>query len=135
MKYRKYPLEIDAIQYKGGVQSADKVIAWAIENGVGPGMRYLGLGQSLAFGGVIDVPTVAGTVTASAGDWIIRGVAGEFYPCKPHILEATYEPVEEAPHQHVFLAPNCACNTAPCMHNAQCLCGEYEQRYVSDAAQ
>ena len=35
---------------------------------------------------------------ARLGDWIIKGVKGEFYPCKPDIFEATYEAVQEAPH-------------------------------------
>jgi hypothetical protein len=43
----------------------------------------------------IDIPTLEGTMTASVGDWIIKGVKGEFYPCKPDIFEATYEAVEE----------------------------------------
>ena len=34
-------------------------------------------------------------MTADCGDWIIKGVKGEFYPCKPDIFEATYEPVED----------------------------------------
>lgn len=40
------------------------------------------------------IPTLEGDMRADIGDWIIRGVAGEFYPCKPAIFEATYEPVE-----------------------------------------
>jgi hypothetical protein len=36
-----------------------------------------------------------GTYTATVGDWIIKGVKGEFYPCKPDIFDATYEPVSE----------------------------------------
>jgi hypothetical protein len=42
--------------------------------------------------GGIYIPTLEGVVVASPGDWIIRGVKGEFYPCKPDIFEATYEP-------------------------------------------
>jgi hypothetical protein len=42
----------------------------------------------------IEIPTPEGTMTASPGDWIIRGVKGEFYPCKPDIFAATYEAVE-----------------------------------------
>ena len=41
---------------------------------------------------VIQVPTLEGVMTARIGDWIIRGVKGEVYPCKPDIFEATYEP-------------------------------------------
>jgi hypothetical protein len=40
------------------------------------------------------ISTLEGIMTASAGDWIIRGVKGELYPCKPDIFAATYEPVE-----------------------------------------
>ncbi|WPZ36720.1 hypothetical protein T8K17_11295 [Thalassobaculum sp. OXR-137] len=43
-------------------------------------------------GGSIDITTLEGVMTASPGDWIIKGVKGEFYPCKPDIFEATYEP-------------------------------------------
>lgn len=41
----------------------------------------------------IHIPTLEGTMVASPGDYIIKGVQGEFYPCKPDIFEATYEPV------------------------------------------
>lgn len=42
----------------------------------------------------LDIVTLEGEMQASPGDWIIRGVQGEFYPCKPDIFEQTYEPVE-----------------------------------------
>jgi hypothetical protein len=40
------------------------------------------------------IETLEGNMLASAGDWIIKGVKGEFYPCKPDIFEATYEPAD-----------------------------------------
>ncbi len=43
----------------------------------------------------IEIHTLEGTMTAVIGDWIIKGVYGEFYPCHPHIFEATYEAVNE----------------------------------------
>ena len=43
----------------------------------------------------IVIQTLEGDMTATLGDWIIKGVAGEFYPCKPDIFEATYDPVED----------------------------------------
>ena len=43
----------------------------------------------------IHIPTLEGTMKADFDDWIIRGVKGEFYPCKPDIFEATYESVLE----------------------------------------
>jgi hypothetical protein len=39
------------------------------------------------------IPTLEGDYVAQQGDWIIRGVKGEYYPCKPEIFKATYEPV------------------------------------------
>lgn len=42
----------------------------------------------------IKIQTLEGTMRAELGDWIIKGVAGEFYPCKPTIFADTYEPVE-----------------------------------------
>src|SRR5688500_9265912 len=44
--------------------------------------------------GGIHIATLEGAMVASPGDWIIRGVQGEFYPCKPDIFAATYEAVE-----------------------------------------
>ncbi len=42
----------------------------------------------------VDIATMEGTMTASPGDWIITGIKGERYPCKPDIFEATYEPAD-----------------------------------------
>ena len=42
----------------------------------------------------ISIPTLEGTMIASPGDYIIRGVQGEFYPCRADIFEQTYEPVD-----------------------------------------
>jgi hypothetical protein len=44
------------------------------------------------------IETLEGVMRAEVGDWIIRGVKGEFYPCKPDIFAATYEPVDESEH-------------------------------------
>lgn len=43
----------------------------------------------------LTIPTLEGDHTAKHGDWIIKGIKGEFYPCKPDIFAATYDPVEE----------------------------------------
>lgn len=42
----------------------------------------------------IEIPTLEGDMAAYRGDWIIKGIQGEFYPCKPDIFEQTYEPSE-----------------------------------------
>ncbi|TXH56942.1 MAG: hypothetical protein E6Q97_05460 [Desulfurellales bacterium] len=81
-KYRKKPVVIDAVQHRMGEQPYDlaqDVIAGTI--------RYQEDGTAL-------IQTLEGVMCASPGDWIIRGVKGELYPCKPGIFAATYEPVE-----------------------------------------
>lgn len=45
----------------------------------------------------ISISTLEGVMTAQVGDYIIRGIKGELYPCKPDIFEASYEPTDEAP--------------------------------------
>lgn len=42
----------------------------------------------------LRIPTLEGKMIASVGDWIIKGVAGEFYPCKPDVFAKTYEPAD-----------------------------------------
>lgn len=79
-KFRKKPVEVEAIQWTGS--NPNRVKAFTGEQAV------------INFGsGELRIPTLEGVMTAQAGDWIIRGVAGEFYPCKPDIFEQTYEPV------------------------------------------
>lgn len=46
------------------------------------------------YDGTLTIRTLEGDMTANKGDWIIKGVQGEFYPCKPDIFAATYEPVQ-----------------------------------------
>jgi hypothetical protein len=55
--------------------------------------EWLGAAYFNITGARLNIHTLEGTIAASPGDWVICGVAGEFYPCKPHIFEATYEPV------------------------------------------
>jgi hypothetical protein len=76
MKFRKKPIVIEARQYTGGASSAD--------------MRQWVEGSSYHEGRLF-IHTLEGNMEAMPGDWIIRGVKGEFYPCKPDIFAATYE--------------------------------------------
>ncbi len=79
-QYRKKPVVIEAMQYNG---NAADIITWAQQNH-----------QTITGGfGELQILTLEGTMTAITGDWIIKGVKGEFYPCKPDIFEATYEAV------------------------------------------
>jgi hypothetical protein len=80
-RYRKKPVEIDAVQWDGDNQReiadflGDDFAGWRAD-------------------AKVLVRTAEGELTASRGDWIIRGVQGEHYPCKPDIFAATYDPVE-----------------------------------------
>jgi len=82
MKYRKKPVVIEAFQYRAGEQNGvlnEDVMAGRV--------RYPEDGTML-------IQTLEGVMCAQPGDWIIRGVKNELYPCKPDIFEQTYEPVD-----------------------------------------
>lgn len=84
-RFRKKPVKIQAIQWTG--DNVDAVFEFTA--GAPPNRRPQHLVNSRAF----SIPTLEGTMRAAPGDWIIRGVAGEFYPCKPDIFAETYEPL------------------------------------------
>lgn len=81
--FRKKPVEIEARQWTGS--NAVPLLDWINEHE----------DERTAFqsGPSLIIPTLEGDHEASLGDWIIQGVQGEFYPCKPDIFEATYDPV------------------------------------------
>lgn len=87
MKFRKKPLEIEALQFDGTIGSADKIEAWSSRKARA---RRIGPNGML----VIEVNTREGVMRCRPLDWVIKGVAGEFYPCAPEIFDATYEEVE-----------------------------------------
>ena len=89
MKFRKKPVVIDAVQWDEDARTLDTL----------PGLRSIVLSHE----GSIYLPclcqnlrikTPEGDLHVSRGDWIIRGVKGEYYPCKPDIFAATYEPTD-----------------------------------------
>jgi hypothetical protein len=85
-RFRKKPVEIEARQLTH--ESGPQIWEWADSKPTyGPDGKITGL----------RIYTLEGDMQADFGDWIIKGVQGEFYPCKPDIFEATYEPVEDAP--------------------------------------
>lgn len=86
MKYRKKPVVIEAIQYNG--KNAQDVINFAKSSGRKVSMDR-DSSRKIDF---LEVETLEGFMYADKGDWIIRGVKGEVYPCKPVIFEMTYEP-------------------------------------------
>ena len=78
--YRKKPVEIQAIRWTG--------------DNLAEALQFVATEDVIKRGDKFEIVTLEGTMTASPGDWIIRGVQGEFYPCKPDIFVATYETVE-----------------------------------------
>jgi hypothetical protein len=88
MKFRKKPVVIEAVQFTR--TNAEEIISFVGRQlPVGYGTREEG-GKIPE----IVIPTLEGDMRASVGDWIIKGVKGEFYPCKPDIFVATYENAE-----------------------------------------
>jgi len=84
MKYRKKPVVIEAMQLEDTKESLAAIMRFTADGGVRVQLN----------GNAVIIPTLEGDHRADVGDWIICGVQGEFYPCKPDIFEATYELVE-----------------------------------------
>lgn len=82
MKFRKRPVVIRAIQFTG--TNHQKVLEFIHEDRTTRGIT------GWLKDGAIRIKTLEGTMIASVGDWIIKGVQGEFYPCKPDIFFETY---------------------------------------------
>lgn len=93
MKFRKKPVVVEAAQYPGHFGDIDAILRFEdwCELHVCTG-RYVG--QYFHVLTLEDGPNREAKHVADPGDWIIKGVKGEFYPCKPDIFEATYEPAE-----------------------------------------
>lgn len=85
-RYRKKPVVIEAIQRTG--DNDTEIVEWA----------YGGWSDSRMWqhqDGSLVIPTLEGDHKAGVGDWIIKGVKGEFYPCKNDVFVISYEAVEE----------------------------------------
>lgn len=86
LQFRKRPVVIEAVELSYGNRYA--VALWCC----GDAQDAAPSGRVYA-PGLVRIPTLEGDMWAQDGDWIIRGVQGEFYPCKPDIFAATYEQV------------------------------------------
>ena len=86
-RYRKKPVEIEARQLGNDYDEDCAIVRWCGGRAVGPDDGYENA--------LLVIDTLEGTLEAGPGDWIIRGVKGEFYPCKPDIFDATYVPVQQ----------------------------------------
>lgn len=94
-KWRKRPVVIDAIQWTG--ENYEEIYNFESPKG----MAKIGLR-----GDKLSIFTLEGIHTANVGDWVIKGIKGEFYPCKPDIFKATYEiadPVSSHKEYHTML--------------------------------
>lgn len=87
MKYRKKPVVIDAWQFTE--ENKNMLLHDLQKQQMNIQPSYEGAKPAIL------IPTLEGEMKASIGDYIIKGVNGEFYPCKPDIFMATYEPVYE----------------------------------------
>jgi hypothetical protein len=104
--FRKKPVIIEARQWSGGVEAATPIIQWILDGDGTARWHEKSFAGTQRIEGVVSdyyrsehvaIDTLEGVMKALPGDWIIRGVQGEFYPCKPDIFDATYEPIDLSP--------------------------------------
>ena len=90
--WRKKPVTVEAFRWTGGIDQTEdpEWIVDAIRKGI---VRF---DMPCTPDCTMFIDTLEGTHQARKGDWIIKGAAGELYPCKPDIFAATYEPAEQA---------------------------------------
>ena len=90
MKYRKRPVVIEAVQLRWDTwnEMCEHADVGYLSDGKPEGQME---GETIS----LAIPTLEGLMIADENDWIIRGVKGEIYPCKPDIFELTYEEVIE----------------------------------------
>lgn len=86
-KFRKKPVVIEAVKFTGNIPRIEVFMGTAVKC-----LRALTNGHSVVNG--LIIATLEGDMRADIEDWIIKGVNGEFYPCKPDIFAKTYEPVD-----------------------------------------
>ena len=89
-RYRKRPVVVEAVQWNGS--NLDELLRFMRDPDNEDLLPAPGVGHTPSEGH-LTIPTLEGRMIAEAGDWIIKGTKGEFYPCKPDIFEATYEAV------------------------------------------
>ena len=81
--FRKKPVIVDAMQFDGTYDCAGKLKEWGCPI----------VWATFPMGTVFRIETLEGDMIVDEGDWVIKGVAGEFFPCKPEIFAATYEEI------------------------------------------
>jgi len=86
-KYRKKAIEIEACRFNGDIAQAIDIVEWIDKYG---STAVIGTNAKTGTNEIV-IPTLEGDMTASSGDYIIKGIEDEFYPCKPSIFIDTYE--------------------------------------------
>ena len=93
MKYRKKPVVIEAVQWNGcNLEEIKELVGDSLIYEISDAAWKVGKGAPAVY---MEIKTLEGNHKCSIGDYIIKGVQGEFYPCKPDIFMQTYELVEE----------------------------------------
>lgn len=93
MKFRKKPVVIEAVQFNGAnVCEIEEFVGKELRQTIKDDCGYQAGAAAPIVGLIIE--TLEGDMVASPLDYIIKGLKGEFYPCKPDIFKATYEPCE-----------------------------------------
>ena len=91
MRYRKKPVIVEAFKWTGGIDQIEDPLWANIKIQIGD-IWFENVGLESCF---MLIKTLEGVMKAQQGDYVICGIKGEVYPCKPDIFEATYEKVEE----------------------------------------
>jgi len=94
-EYRKKPVVVRAAQWIPGVNDAEIEAVGMVNHGDQETTVHIGRGIYKVPAGKGLIPTLEGPHIISPGDWLIQGVNGEFYPCKPDIFAKTYDLYEE----------------------------------------
>lgn len=92
MKFRKKPVVIDAFQFTEAMRDSIVLGDAPCPEGIRQGSATYHKENRKVWSATFYVDTLEGRMDVSLDDWIIKGVKGEFYPCKPDIFAATYEP-------------------------------------------
>ena len=95
MRYRKKPVVIDAVQFTESVRDAFLFDRYPLPKSVHYQSSEIDKDQRKAYKACFYIDTLEGRMEVSTGNWIITGVKGESYPCKPDIFELTYESVSD----------------------------------------
>lgn len=92
-KFKKKPVVIEARQLNG--ETLSEIMKWVDAEGGKTGEWCWDVDEDqFIVERYFNIETLEGVMKATEGDWIIKGVSGEFYPCKPDIFDLTYEPAE-----------------------------------------